>query len=895
MINSITDLLLVHRDERKQLAYLLLVFILLGAGMALGRGTADALFFKRYGIEYLPVMFILISVLLSAISILYAAFVDALPAERFFKIIFTTMIVLLLGNWLMITLNVGDMVYPAYFLLYEISSELFLVHSALYLGQNLVQTQSKRLMPIILAGSQVGVIIGGLFLATMSRTLGVQNMLLVWTLLLFITMVMVVIWHGKKGVSPYFRAGRKEKSRFQQSINQVAQGLKFMKTSKLLKMSSFALFFMVASTYVLCYSLNRIYTNTFETEEALSSFYGLLTASTSMFALLIQVFVTNRMIRRFGVKKINLFFPVTSFLVYLGLMFSFTLPLALAGSFNKDVIMPSFRRPIRNIFMDALPMQIQGRARAMSIVVVLPLALATAGVFLWLAQKAEDPLMFLFPGMLAALAYLWFNRRMNKAYAAEIVHNLKQRLFVPEHQIQGMLDEDESILEDIEQGVLQADEEISIAYSNVLCKAKPERAAVLLPQRMQRASVRAKDQMIRMLQPLESETLRDQLRREIGKGDTHLDATLYKALFVSGDVVAREKVESLLGSEQPRLRAAGILGALIYPVPELSQQAINEWMALLGDPRPDFYIPGIDLTVQGLESIYLNEPIFSAIQQVIVQMLDQTDSRLQLKALKLLVKWPTDSFKAAEASVIKLSENGNWKVRKESVKASHFLPFDEREKLLLRAIEDQYPAVRKEAVESMAIQYSDPQQWLVNQLIERQFGSPRARDAMINSLIEYGVSAEQMFSVSLAMAEDALQMHKAAKLLEKEDSNLMPGLIVLHHAIEERKHDLIDLALLALQSSSHDSDIEVIRAGLKSRDKRHFANACELLSMISQGKLTSSLLQVFEDVGEKKSLNKEESFQSVGDILQWIIEGTDPWLKECVAYINSKSSSKCDA
>jgi hypothetical protein len=98
-----------------------------------------------------------------------------------------------------------------------------------------------------------------------------------------------------------------------------------------------------------------------------------------------------------------------------------------------------------------------------------------------------------------------------------------------------------------------------------------------------------------------------------------------------------------------------------------------------------------------------------------------------------------------------------------------------------------------------------------------------------------------------------------------------------------------------LQSSSHDSDIEVIRAGLKSRDKRHFANACELLSMISHGKLTSSLLQVFEDVGDRKSLNKEESFQSVGDILQWIIEGTDPWLKECVAYINSKSSSKCDA
>ncbi len=888
MLDRISDLMLVHKDERRQLGYLLMVFILMGAGIALGRGTADALFFKRYGIEYLPVMFVLVGVLLSAVSVMYAAFVDALPSERFFKIIFTVMIALLLGNWLMMRLGVSDMVYPAFFLLYEIASELFLVHSALYLGQNLVQTQSKRLMPIILAGSQVGVIIGGLFLASMSRVLGVQNMLLVWVLLLMLSLAIITVWHSKKGVSPYFRAGRKERSRLQQSINQVSQGLKFMKTSQLLKMSSFALFFMVISTYVLCYTLNRIYTNTFETEEALGSFFGLLTATTSALALLIQVFISNRVIRRFGVKKVNLVYPATSFMVYLGLMFSFTLPLALIGSFNKDAIMPAFRRPVRNIFMDALPMQIQGRARAMSIVVVLPLALATADIFLWLAQKSENPSLFLFPGMLAALFYFWFNRKMNRAYAAEIVNNLKKSLFVPEHQIQGMLDStDDSIMKDIEQGVLQEDEEISIAYANVLSKANPERAASLLPQRMQRASVMAKDQMIRLLQPLESEKLRDQLRREIGKGDAHLDSTLYKALFVSGDVIARQKVESLLGNEQPRLRAAGILGALIYPVPELSQQAIDEWMALLSDPRPEFYIPGIELVVQGMESVYLNEPVFSAIQQVIVQMLDQPVSRVQIMALKLLVNWPTDAFKAAEASVIKLSGNKSWKVRKESVKASHFLSYDKREKLLDFAIEDHYPAVREAAIKSMAVRFSDPQQWLINQLIEQQFGSPRAREAMIDCLIEYGASAEQMFHVSLAMAENAVAMHKAVKFLEKQESHLTPGIMLLCHAIEERTHDLIDLALLALQSSPHDSDIEVIRAGLKSRDKRHFAHACELLSMISHGKLTSLLLQVFDDVGVKKSSNKEENFKSIDDVLEWIAEGADPWLNECVTYHKS--------
>ena len=894
MLDRISSLLLIHRDERRQLGYLLIVFMLMGAGIALGRGTADALFFKRYGIEYLPVMFILVGILLSAVSVMYAAFVDALPSERFFKIIFAVMIVLLLGNWLMIRMGVSDMVYPAYFLLYEIASELFLVHSALYLGQNLVQTQSKRLMPIILAGSQVGVIIGGLFLAGMSQILGIQNMLLVWALLLIITLVIITVWHSKKGVSPYFRAGRKERSRLRQSVNQVAQGLKFMRTSQLLKMSSFALFFMVIATYILCYTLNSIYTNTFETEEELGSFFGLLTAATSGLALLMQVFISNRVIRRFGVKKVNLVYPVTSFMVYVGLMFSFTLPLALIGSFNKDAIMPAFRRPVRNIFMDALPMQIQGRARAMSIVVVLPLALAAAGVFLWLAQKAENPSLFLFPGMLAALVYFWFNRKMNKAYAQEIVKNLKQRLFVPEHQIQGVLDgSDKSLLKDIEKGVMQEDDEISIAYSSVLSKAKPERAATLLPRRMLSASIATKDQMIRMLQPLESEKLRDELRREIGNGDAHLDATLYKALFESGDQAAQQKVTSLLQDESPRLRAAGILGALIYPIPELSQQSIDEWVRLLSDARPEFYIPGIELAVPGMENFYLKEPVFGVMQQVLVQMLDQPISRFQLVALKMIVKWPTDDFKAAQACVIKLSEHEDWKLRREVVRASHILSYDERERLVQMAIEDHHPEVREAAVKCMAARYAEPQKWLINVLIDSQYGSPRARHAMIDFLIEHGASAEVLQSISVAMAENAVQMHNAVMLLEKEESHYTPAIILLRHAIEERTHELIDLSLLALQSSPHDSDIEVIRAGLKSRDRRHFSNACELLSMISHGRLTSLLMHIFDSAGDQHAGSAKDVFTSVDDVLEWICAGTDPWLNECAAYLNTTLSNKC--
>ena len=51
-------------------------------------------------------------------------------------------------------------------------------------------------------------------------------------------------------------------------------------------------------------------------------------------ALLLQIFVTNRIIRRFGVKAVNLIFPATSLISFAALLMAFGLPGAILGSFN---------------------------------------------------------------------------------------------------------------------------------------------------------------------------------------------------------------------------------------------------------------------------------------------------------------------------------------------------------------------------------------------------------------------------------------------------------------------------------------------------------------------------------------------------------------------------------
>ena len=54
MMQRLTELLLIKHGERSQVFYFLILFFFIGTGMAIGRGASETLFFKRYGIEYLP-------------------------------------------------------------------------------------------------------------------------------------------------------------------------------------------------------------------------------------------------------------------------------------------------------------------------------------------------------------------------------------------------------------------------------------------------------------------------------------------------------------------------------------------------------------------------------------------------------------------------------------------------------------------------------------------------------------------------------------------------------------------------------------------------------------------------------------------------------------------------
>jgi hypothetical protein len=880
MKGGIEKRLLIHAGERGDVLYFLLFFMLVSAGMAIGRSSADALFLKRLGIEYLPLMYIIQSLLLASVSLVYTAFADRIPAERFFRNLFSILIVLILGSWVVIHTSGSLLIYPVYYLIYEVSSELLLVHAALYMNQNMTTLQAKRLAPLVYAGAQVGTILGGLTLVFAAPVMGTQNLLLIWCGLLVTASLTLYIRHKRHGASTHFRAPRKTQRLLNDCLVQIQQGIKFTYSSSLLRASSLTLFFMVVAFYVLCYSVNRVYTQTFETEESLTRFFGLLTAVTSLLALFMQLFITNRVIKRFGIRAINLFFPWTTLASLAALTVSFNLPAALLGSLNKDALMPAFRNPVHSMFFNVLPDYMQGRIRAISVAVVLPLALLSGGFLLLLMQRLDNPVYFLVPGMLAALLYVFFSRKMNNAYTSTLIATLKERLFLPNKHmyadLNGCSDDD---MKEIMRGVTHTDTDVSIAFARVLAESFPDKAAGIILERSSGEDNATADRYLKLLGPLDISAHGSELNRLAENGDAHLQASILRLLLDHGDQGSVTQTIRLLDSDNPRLRATAIHAAWGYPdsAPQTGH-IVSVWQALLRDDRST-QLAALDLIpdlghVQSRDRQLLE----AAYQSAFSKLLGEASENIRIRTLQGMQSWAGDSSDTIHEALLQSLTSEQPGVREAAASCLQLANDEQRAALLLQVIGDANPRVRQAGIESLKTM--DHHETLALEWIVDNRGSLRAQQALLKSLLDSGLPKSVFADIARKKSEEAQLLGQALSIMDMEAGGLN-CIELLRITLKEQLDQNIDLALLALEPLYEPGLIGIIRAGFASGDARHVANACEALENLDKQAITAGLSVLLQKSVSNDFSTDDSLFSSLEDVITWCTRHHNSWLNLC--------------
>ena len=849
----LSNWLLIRTGEEKTVLYLSLLYLALGAGMAVGRSSSDALLFKRFGVEFLPQMFFLTSLLLVVFSAAYAEFADRIHPARTFRYIVALTGAFLVATWLMMQNGDSRFAFAVYFLGYGVVSEILVVHFCLYASGFLDVSQSKRLSPLINAASRLGGVIGGVALGLLSSRLPTEHMALVWALTLAATFVLISAYH--RGEQRPRTPGRPRKHA--KPLAHIREGLEFARHSRLLQIAGLTLFVMIVLISAQDYLVSSILTRHFRDERDLTAFFGWFFAFTNFAVLLLQILATNRLLRRFGLKVVSLIFPWSTAASFALLSLSASFIPAVIGRFNYTGMMPAFRNPAANLFYSALPAYMQGRARALSIGLILPLGLAVSGLLLmWVPKEAVGESLAVF-GLLLSFVYIYLKSVTNRVYADSLAQLIQQQVFAGaprEWEEAGRMDE--RVVRELEQLLRQSKgSDDYLAYAEFLLAGAPQEAGAILLETLASRPAPVQDRLLPRLAELAPSGWHEYARRCLAAEDFHLQATALYVLAERGDAHALNVIHAWLAHPHPRLRAAAARACFTVQDPTLHEDAERVLGTMLDAQKPSTLLAALSV-VSSLE--------LSTHGDAVQKLLQHADA--DVRAAAIVAAGAIGDVSARLMLLAKALQDEDAKVRRTAEKhADALMPVTEAE--YAAALDAYFPHFRMQARLANGLAKSDLAQRRALLLAIAQRHLQRAWDK----------KSVALQAASLAQQVPAEQADEARFLC-----------VVLNEEVQRH----IEFALATLTLLDEAQMVQGICAALASRDRRLRAQALESLRHIENNALVEWLLPLVEAEhdGAYWKHPAPETLRTTGELISWCGRQGGQWLRRCAAGMGKETT-----
>src|SRR3990170_3237593 len=176
----------VRPGEGKRVALVSALFALVEVGRGLGGNAADALFFLRFGVEFLPYMFMLLGATNFIVSLSYAAGLGRFDKRRYFVALLVALAIVLLVERAAILLNLPGL-YPVLWITVNIISSVLGILTWNVAGEVCDARQAKRLFSLFVSAGILGGVVGNFITGPIAKALGTENLLLLYVVLLLIS------------------------------------------------------------------------------------------------------------------------------------------------------------------------------------------------------------------------------------------------------------------------------------------------------------------------------------------------------------------------------------------------------------------------------------------------------------------------------------------------------------------------------------------------------------------------------------------------------------------------------------------------------------------------------------------------------------------------------------
>ena len=564
---------------RCHLFFLLMVCF---AAAILGDSTAESLLLARFGTSFVPKMFLVNAAALFILSAGMLSIVDKLDRRKFFSRALFGHGCVLLAMRFAVSVHWDVLFLPLFSYAYSSKILFFLLFWTV--ANDLIDSRSAgKEFPAIAAGGTIGAIAVSFSITALMKFLAVENLLLLWAALVFLSSFLLLPLRGDYGA---VLREKKTGTRVPASSAPPLAMTVILREEPLLRTMSMLyalIFFLLLNQHFVFY---RTIKTVFDSAEKIASFLGSFNGVSMLLTVIMQVSIAGVLMRTLGSTRSMLLLPTALLAIFSVqlVMCSYAPPesasvfmVIVAGMGIRIAFFDSFFSPNFQLFFSSLPKDIRGRGKLLIEGVVKPFSMVIAGSFLlWAAPKLSIRIHLMLMAAVAAVALVQ-TIRLKQAYTRTLTRYLTG---IDEHRNDALLARfnfggGEDFLSFFAKRLDSEEFEVQKFLVDIIAEAGNDDAASLLLDYVNHADLKLRATVVAALGKFPAALVEDTLISFLDDKDHRVVANAVEALDACASALCTDHLPRLLLHVNRRVRCNVILA--LWPQADLvSRQNYRE-------------------------------------------------------------------------------------------------------------------------------------------------------------------------------------------------------------------------------------------------------------------------------------------------------------------------------
>ncbi len=834
MLKYIANRLKIYEDEIILFLWAVTLLFIIRSACIVFNNFAETAFLKRFGVEYLPIVYVVNSIATFIIMAFLTGYMKRLPGTKllFYLLLFCGGV----SAGLRFTIPFGfELLYPVLFVL-NTQFEILLILIFWNLGNDLFNTrQSKRIFPLITAGGVIGRIIGSFATPFFVKAFSFDN--LMWVYCGF-TLVGALIAFQMDARFPTLLLSDPKADQTKKRtpiIKELKMVWPIIQESMLVKIFIFLTLLPNMVIPILNYQFNFAVNDYFASESGMVLFFGYFRGVINIISLILLLFV-GRVYGRWGLPVVMLFHPINYFIVFLSFFLRLDIFSAIYARLSTNIIRTTMNAPATSVLMGLFHPSLRNIVRPFLRGTVVRIGTLTGSGLILLFEHSLHPRWLSLAAMIIVGGWIITTLFLKKKYASILIELVSQNML----DLKAMEAEDvKNVFNDKaarkklvsrflsapgteciwyarllrSQNITDADRHILAALDKHGDKVKIELLGLL--------SADAGDRAVRRLEKIAASASEPALMIAILKA-------LARIRSESGCQVCRHIFET---ATHPKVKAYALI-PICHQATNQHQTIIDEW---LGMDAPAWRQAGVIVAGATGHAAYI--PVLEKL------LARETDSALLPDLLKALHQLGAKKINALIRPYLTHDETA---VRQAALQLLEIHNDDEMA-LVIKLLNDHSDQIRKAAHDKLKqSRYQNPL------LLVQSLNLPRRkiREAIFDLIQFLNVSDVDVFRYARGEMKRAYVCLAEALAVEKLTPS--PEKELLHQHLLQKIDMIMENVLRVLAARDRSGKMNIVWRGVFSKDARQRSNSLEAL----ENQIDPALSEIMTPLLERLSLQE---------------------------------------